>query len=53
MPRQTRPPKGPFAERLDHLFRTVRPGTQRYQERAKNRVLPGTSKFESQPVANS
>jgi transcriptional regulator with XRE-family HTH domain len=25
MPRQTRPPEGHFAERLDHLFRTVHP----------------------------
>jgi transcriptional regulator with XRE-family HTH domain len=25
MPRQTRPPEGLFAERLDHLFRTVHP----------------------------
>ena len=25
MPRQTRPPEGFFAERLDHLFRTVHP----------------------------
>jgi ESX-1-secreted protein regulator len=25
MPRQTRPPEGYFAERLDHLFRTVHP----------------------------
>jgi hypothetical protein len=25
MPRQTRPPEGPFAERLDRLFRTVHP----------------------------
>jgi transcriptional regulator with XRE-family HTH domain len=25
MPRQTRPPKGLFAQRLDHLFRTVHP----------------------------
>jgi hypothetical protein len=48
-----RPPKGLFAERIDHLFRTVRPGTHRYQERAKNCVWPGASKFESQPVANS
>ena len=25
MPRQTRPPKGLFAERLDRLFQTVHP----------------------------
>jgi len=25
MPRQTRPPQGLFAQRLDHLFRTVHP----------------------------
>jgi transcriptional regulator with XRE-family HTH domain len=25
MPRQTRPPEGHFAQRLDHLFRTVHP----------------------------
>ena len=52
MPRQTRSPKGLFAERLDHLFRTVHPKDRgpytpaevadAINEAADDRVVSGT-----------
>jgi transcriptional regulator with XRE-family HTH domain len=52
MPRQTRPPEGLFAQRLDHLFRTVHPkdrgpytpaeAAEAINEAAGDRVVSGT-----------
>lgn len=52
MPRQTRPPRGIFAERLDHLFRTAHPKDRgpytpaevadAINEAADDRVVSGT-----------
>ena len=52
MPRQTRPPEGHFAERLDRLFRTVHPkdrgpytpaeAAEAINEAAGDKVVSGT-----------
>ena len=52
MPRQTQPPEGLFAQRLDHLFRTVHPkdrgpytpaeAAEAINEAAGDRVVSGT-----------